>query len=577
MSVRRGYVVLFLVFLTLGIYYPAIFSGANSIDDPQIITAYLNVEHLDLKALFLPGGSGYYYRPLLGLTLYFDSVAWGMRESFMHLENIVFHAVNVILVYFITVKLANKYSIENKILPLIAALTFSIHPINTESVNWISGRTDLLACLFILLTIVLLLNSFQFESKIAGLAASLMFLLGCFSKEVAVCALPGLLFLSLFYDYHESAMQSLKKRWLSFVLLIASASIYFMFRYFAFSHGDSGMKLATDTVKLPASNLFDSIRIILKALGFYTKKLFVPWPLNFAIVTISDYYVIIGVLLIIGLVLILYYKSAISAFFLTSICLVMPALLPAFGRMTWTPLAERYLYIAAATFCIAISFLVSMFLRKSNSFSRTFILACIAVIFAISTHTTVNRNITWQSNVTLFQDALRKSPNFFLVQNALAQALEQDGRRGEAKPLILSMVAPESNIRGQKLVDSNRAKMMVADGDLRGARKLLIRNLDDSGVLYTNLVEQIISIDINLLNVETDKRNLAELRSEIEMYLLKLQERNGDPLYFYRIGQFYLTFKDTKKARHFFSKAYQHSPEGSHYKEAARKLSEKLR
>jgi tetratricopeptide (TPR) repeat protein len=577
MSIRRGFVVLFLFFVTLGIYYPSIFSGASSIDDPQMITAYFNAEHLDLKSLFLPGGSGYYYRPLLALTFYLDSFFWGMRESFMHLENIIFHAVNVILVYFITIKIANRYIVENKTLPLCAALIFAVHPVNTESVNWISGRTDLIACIFTLLAILLLFSALQRENILFGLAASVAFLLSCFAKEVAVCALPGFIFLVVCFDQQGTILERIQIRWRYSVLLTASAVTYFLFRFYAFNRGDSGMKLASDTVKLPASNPFDAIRIILKVLGFYTKKLFVPWPLNFAIVRISDYYVIIGVLLIIGLVYILYKRSVISALFLTSICIMTPALLAAFGRMTWTPLAERYLYIPSAPFCIAISLLLSIYLNRAKVASRTVLLIFVPVVLAGSVYTTVNRNITWQSNVALFQDTLRNSPDFFLAQNALASALEQEGRKAEAKSVLLSMVAPEGNKRAGKLVDSNRAKMMATDGDLSGARKLLLRNLDDSGVLYTNIAEQIIGIDMTLLNKETDVHKKNELRREIVTFLVKLQEKSGDPLYFYRIGQFYLRINDKQEAQHYFSLAFQYSKDGAYYKAAAKKLSEKLK
>lgn len=576
MPIRRGFAVLFLVFVTLGIYYPSIFAGASSIDDPQILAAYLNVEHLDLKGLFLPGGSGYYYRPLLGLTLYFDNVVWSMRESFMHLENIIFHAINVILLYYISLKVANRYSAENNTLPLCAALLFAIHPINTESVNWISGRTDLLACIFALLAIFWLLGSLQRDSVLLGVAASVAFLLSCFAKEVAVCALPGLLFLSLCYDQRGSIVERIQRRWLSCGLLVLSTLTYFLFRFHAFSHSDSGMRLASETVKLPASSPFDALRIVLKVLGFYTKKIFIPWPLNFAIVRISDFYVIVGVLLIISLVYILYKRSVISAFFLTSICVTLPALLAAFGRMTWTPLAERYLYIPAATFCVAISFLFYIYYKHVTVAVRAFLLILLPLVFVSGVYTTVNRNIIWQSNVTLFQDTLRNSPDFFLAQNALAGALELEGRRGEAKPILMSMVAPEGNKRGAKLVDSNRARVMAAEGDLTGARKLLLRDHEDAGVLYTGIAEQIIDIDIKLLNKEKDARIVRELRTEVVSLLIKLQEKSGDPLYYYRIGQFYLAVKDKKQAQHYFQMAYQYSKEGDYYRPAAKKLSEKL-
>jgi len=212
MPIRRSYAVLFLCFVTLGIYYPSIFSGASTIDDPQILTAYFNADRIDLKSLFLPGGSGYYYRPLLGLTFHLDNLFWSMRESFMHLENILFHTVNVMLVYFIAIKAANSYSLENKVLPLCAALLFAVHPINTESVNWISGRTDLIAGLFILLAILLLFSALQRENILIGTAAAVAFLLSCFAKEVAIFALPGLLFLVVCYDQQGALLERIRKR-----------------------------------------------------------------------------------------------------------------------------------------------------------------------------------------------------------------------------------------------------------------------------------------------------------------------------------------------------------------------------
>jgi len=166
----------------------------------------------------------------------------------------------------------------------------------------------------------------------------------------------------------------------------------------------------------------------LKVLGFYTKKLFAPWPLNFAIVNISDYYVIIGVLLIIGFVFILYKRSIISALFLISVCILLPALLAAFGRMTWTPLAERYLYIPSATFCIAISLLLCNYLKQAKDTGRTIHLFFVPVVFGSCVYTTVNRNITWQSNTTLFQDTIRNSTHFLLAKIAIAVALAMSER-----------------------------------------------------------------------------------------------------------------------------------------------------
>lgn len=577
MAIRPGFIVLFLIFVTLGIYYPTIFAGANSLDDAQIINGYRDAEQFDLKGLFLSGGSGYYYRPLLGLTLVFDSIVWGMHESLMHLDNIIFHVVNVILVFFIAIRVARRYANEEKLLPLCAALLFAVHPINTESVNWISGRTDLLAGIFVLLSILLLLKSLQ-QGKIMWCAiASLAFLTGCFAKEVSVCALPGLLLIVLFYDQEGSLMQRLAKRLTCCAFLSAAAAVYFIFRYIAFYGGDTGMKTAL-TVNVSTFNFINTFRVILKVLGFYLKKIFIPWPLNFAIVNISDYYVILGIILILAIAYMLYKRCLISAFFLTSISVTAPALLVAFGKMAWTPLAERYLYIPCAIFCVAISVCVYDRLLSNGHKFRKSLYLILMLLFISGAYTTVERNIVWQNNVTLFQDTLRKSPNFFLVQNALAGALQQQQGSGEeSKLMLLSMVAPEGHKRGGKLVDSNRARILMSEGDLVGAKRLLLRNIEDSGAFLPTIVEQIISIDMNLLKDERSVRKVVELRKEIVAFLLQLHEKSGDPFFFYRIGQFYLNIGNKKEAQHYFSKAYLQSPEGTHYKLAAKKLADKLK
>jgi hypothetical protein len=82
---------------------------------------------------------------------------------------------------------------------------------------------------------------------------------------------------------------------------------------------------------------------------------------------------------------------------------------------------------------------------------------------------------------------------------------------------------------------------------------------------------------MKLLHKEHDKNKVLELRQEIVNFLLKLQEKNGDPLYFYRIGQFYLQSGDRMNAQRYFSEASLRSPEGAYYKLAAKKLAEKLK
>lgn len=577
MALRSPFAVLLLIFVTLGIYYPTIFAGANSLDDLQMINAYINVDNIDLKSFFLPGSSGYYYRPILGLSFLIDRFAWGMNESIMHLENILFHTINTLLVYFIAVKAARTYSIDSVLLPFCASLLFALHPINTESVNWISGRTDLLVGIFLLFSILLLLHARQNEDLPLTAAASVSFLFACFAKEVAVCALPGLLAICVFHNQHESLLTSLRRKWVCASSLIATAVIYFLFRVSALSRGDTGMKAVTAAVNEPAFQFFDTLRVVLKVSGFYLKKLFIPWPLNFAIVKISDYYVVAGLLLVFLVVYMLYKRDMIAALLLSSVCVTAPALLIALARMAWTPLAERYLYVSSATFTIAMSLSVYKYLSLKKLIDSKMMPFTVVLLLSLCAYTTVNRNIVWQNNLTLFEDTLKKSPDFYLAKNELAYALQQLGKEKESRDIILSIEAPEKSKRGKKLVDSNRATIMAAEGDLIGAKKLLLRNIEDSGVLFPRIAEHLITVDTTLLNKERDKLKRRALEEEIIDLLLKIREQTGNPFYYYRIAQTYLNFGNRKEAQRYFNEAYLRSPDNAYYKQAAKKLAETLK
>ena len=126
---------LLLVLVVLGVYYPAIFSPINSVDDPGMITYLLNTDSFSLKEIFTPGTT--YFRPLLTLSFMADKFVWGLQESFMHLENIVFHLLNVLVLFFVSRSCCRTREIHSPLLPFIAALLFALHPINTEAVNWI--------------------------------------------------------------------------------------------------------------------------------------------------------------------------------------------------------------------------------------------------------------------------------------------------------------------------------------------------------------------------------------------------------------------------------------------------------
>jgi hypothetical protein len=180
---RDTYKIFFIIFVVFGLYYPSLFSQFNSIDDARII-GYLDDTRFSFLDVILPGRS-HYYRPVIWLTFFFDKWAWGLEPGFMHLENVVIHAVNAVMVFLLAGRLAGDDE-RHLELPLLSALLFAVHPINTEAVCWVAGRTDPLATSFILAA-ACLLATYRGKPLDLFIPAGLIFL-GCMVKRsVTTC------------------------------------------------------------------------------------------------------------------------------------------------------------------------------------------------------------------------------------------------------------------------------------------------------------------------------------------------------------------------------------------------------
>ena len=96
-----------------------------------------------------------------------------------------------------------------------------------------------------------------------------------------------------------------------------------------------------------------SCLVAFRLLGFYVKKIFFPWPLNFAILSVDPVYELLGMVLAIVCAWSLFSKKYAASFFLAGVFLIAPAFPIAFNHIAWTPYAERYVYVASGMIAIA--------------------------------------------------------------------------------------------------------------------------------------------------------------------------------------------------------------------------------
>jgi tetratricopeptide (TPR) repeat protein len=126
------------------------------------------------------------YRPVTILSLALNARILGEGPAGFHAVNIALHAANAILAC-----LLFRALLARPIVSLLAALLFAVHPIGTEAVAPVSGRSDLLAASFLLAATLLVLVARRVSGArraAALVGAGAITFLGALSKETAFVA-----------------------------------------------------------------------------------------------------------------------------------------------------------------------------------------------------------------------------------------------------------------------------------------------------------------------------------------------------------------------------------------------------
>jgi tetratricopeptide (TPR) repeat protein len=548
---RRLFSYLFLAVLVLGIFYPSIFAESLSTDDQAMIRGSINMTGLDWQALFWPTTSPYYYRPLLSLSFYCDHVLSDNNVSSMHLGNILLHLANTLLLYVVLGNVISKKKVD---FPLLVAIFFGIHPLVAEPVNWISGRTDLLAGFFVLLSFLFFLRN---SKKKPGwdLLAAFLYLCGLWSKEVAIGLLPVILFFSL-----QEQHFALQEKWRS----IASRVVPFFTATLIYGIMRTGGRFTHDIGVMTAIHgghgaedflLSSKFLSLIKAIGFYSQKILWPFPLNFAIIEINRPVALaVGIIVLASLaVALLFFRRRPFMLGLVWIaCFLAPALPVAVNRVAWTPLAERYLYLPLMGLC-----LVMVILMAGSSRKKIISLGLVLLLFGFGT-ATAQRNIVWQKNITLWQDVVEKSPNFAVGHNDYALALWRQGKKQEAeKHFALAESLTEGSWKN--LAKSNIA---MIKGDIEQQLAMLdeIQQNEKSPKLRKQVLYKMIRLINNKL---TEKKISSEKQQELTRKLLfyqnQLASMDNNPYHLYRIGQLHLVLGEKKAAQTAFAAACESS------------------
>ena len=351
---RRVSNILLILLVCLVTYLNATTVGFLALDDLINLKKFFLMD-FSIKELFSLYDNRF-FRPLLGLSFLLDSRMFGLNPGMFHLVNFVLHLSNALLVYYLAFELLGNRSDKDRY-ALIAALFFALHPVNSEAVLWISARGDLLSCLFFLLTLILLIKKSSSVSPFILACLNLSFLCALLAKESSF----SLLILAPVYFIIERKRIPGKNALVVCVTMFLSTLTYFYLRIGLSHTVDNGLGKVFSNNKSLLTISWDSVT----AYGFYLRKIFYPFPLNFAIDAIDKSKSLVFFMIFMSVLAIIFFRRRDTRLpilvLLAGLALPIAVLV---GNLTWVPYAERYLYIPLTGLSVLIALLLSHFSGK---------------------------------------------------------------------------------------------------------------------------------------------------------------------------------------------------------------------
>ena len=364
------------------------------------------------------------YRHINGLSFALN-YHWGQENPFgYHLINILIHICSTFLVFYIA-----RLTIENSTpwgrdaaqkIALFTTLLFGLHPIQTETVTYISGRPGGLAGLFYFLSFLFfILGSMKTPAvprPILYLLSLTVFFLAVLSKENAI-TLPVVIIIYDLCLMKGLSWSSFRSR-LGFYLcypLLAGAAFFISPHMFNAIQGFSRKVNFTfglvqlDLLKYPLKLFLFPINLTFEY-DFLTR---VSWASLFASIAIVFLCVFLA-----------FKKFYVKNSVLTFCVLWFPTTIaPTNSFMPRTHLfSERNMYIPTFGLCLFVAVILFLigFRNKTEKHGTTWGITIMLVVCLVFTTLVVKRNQVYTSPATLWADTFRKSPNKLSIGKTLS-------------------------------------------------------------------------------------------------------------------------------------------------------------
>jgi tetratricopeptide (TPR) repeat protein len=421
--------------LTVAVYIPAM--RAQFIwDDDDYVQNNMTLRSAEgLRQIWFRIGATPQYYPLVHTSFWIEFRLWGLHPAGYHLVNICLHTVAAILLWRILLILELPGA-------WVAAAIFALHPIQVESVAWITERKNVLSAVFYLGAALAYLRFEGFGGSHKSRAsnkwyalAAFLFLCALLSKTVTA-SLPAALLLVLWWKQGY-----LKRRQLAGLVPLIPLGIAF------------GLLTAFLEKRVVGAigeewnlTFLDRCLIAGRAIWFYAEKLLFPVNLAFIYprwridhLAWQQYlFPLAAIALIVALWLL---RRRLGTGPLIATLFFGGTLFPALGffnvyPMRYSFVADHFQYLASIGLIVLV---VAFAHRAATSFgpkAGTVRSTMAAIVLTVLCVLTFLQTRVYADLETLWTDTIRKTPDAWLAHNNLGNLLRDKGNVGDAREHI---------------------------------------------------------------------------------------------------------------------------------------------
>lgn len=449
------------VILVLIVYLPATHCGYIWDDDVYVTENDLLSAPDGLHRIWLTLDSPSQYFPLVYTTFRLEYALWGLHPAGYHWDNILLHAANALLVWW----LLSRLKIPGA---WLAAMIFALHPVQVESVAWITERKNVLMLFFFLLSLISWVDFTENESGKPAwrfYVLALIFHALALSAKTTACTLPAALLLILWLKH-----KPVNLRRLAFVVPFIALSLgmgLLTIWWERYHQGTQG--------KLFAFGFIERLLIASHAVWFYIGKLI--WPVNltfsYPLWKLHPWSPLAYGRLLAGLMLCWAIYCAREDFgrgVETAALFYVATLGPVLGfimlyTFRYSFVADHYQYAA----CIGPVALFSAGAAKAEErfkHLRNAIRAVVAILLAALAVQTWNQCHVYRNNESIWRDTLAKNPDSLMAHYNLANLLTRRGNLTASLEHYTRAVEIDPTFPDAR---SNRGDNFAALGKLREA------------------------------------------------------------------------------------------------------------